>query len=346
MSTTVIINGVNGQDGSYLAQNLLNRGAKVFGGVRSKRKSNFDNLKRLGVLDKIEIFELHLSDSANIRNSIVSIAPDEFYNLAALSSVSKSWDYPEETFDVNATGVIRILEALKTDAPTCKFFQASSSEMFGNTVDRFQDESTGFSPTNPYGISKLAAYYAVKSYRDSCALFASNGILFNHESPLRPETYVSRKITKALARISMGESVMLKLGNLDVERDWGYAPEYVQGMVDMLQHDEPLDLVLATGEAHSIRKFVELAAGNIGVELVWEGSGCDEIGRDVSTGRQLVAIDPNFYRPIDIKQTQGKAQKAKDVLGWSASVRLEELASIMIDQDILEITNTRNKNLV
>jgi len=337
MVRKAIINGVNGQDGAYLSKHLLEQGVEVYGGVRSNELSGLENLESLGLLGQIELFELGLSDQKRIDSLIASIAPNEFYNLAALSSVSKSWDYPEETFDVNATGVLRILQSLKNRLPQCKFFQASSSEMFGDTSDPFQNEETRFCPTNPYGISKLAAYHAVRSYRESCALFACNGILFNHESPLRPENYVSRKITKALAKISSGRTEILKLGNLDVERDWGYAPEYVRGMAQMLQYEEPLDLVFATGESHSIRTFVEIASKHIGIELVWEGSGYNEVGRNKATGAKIVVVDENFYRPIDIKQTRGNSAKAKATIGWAAAVRVEELAAKMIDHDILEL---------
>jgi len=339
MAKKAIINGVNGQDGAYLAELLLGKGYKVFGGIRSIETSDLEKLRHLGIIDQLEIFELGLTDAEKIKNSICSINPDEFYNLAALSSVSKSWDYPEETFEANAIGVLRILEAIKTSAPKCKYFQASSSEMFGDTSAAIQDEETEFQPRNPYGISKLAAYFSVKSYRESFGIFASNGILFNHESPLRPKSYVSRKITATLAEISMGLKETLKIGNLDIERDWGYAPDYVKGMFDLLQHHDALDLVFATGETHSVREFIEMAAKHVGIDIEWSGNGYKEAGIDKNSGKRVVEVDSSFYRPVDIRQTKGNSQKAKRTINWSAKLNTEELAQKMINHDIVLLKN-------
>lgn len=343
MAKNIIINGVNGQDGAYLAKQLINDGHKIYGGVRDAAKpgSNLNNLKELGILDQIDIIEFGLTDTNIIGNAIKSIKPDEFYNLAALSSVNKSWEFPEETFDTNATGVVRILDSLKYNSPKSRYFQASSSEIFGNSAQPIQDESTAFCPANPYGISKLAAYFTVKSYRDSCGIFASNGILFNHESPLRPETYVSRKITKALVEISLGRETPLRLGNLEVKRDWGYAPDFIRGMIEILNYHEPLDVILATGITHSIREFVEVAANHLDIEIEWTGSGINEVGKDVNTGKVIVEVDSKFYRPIDTKQTCGNSQKAKEKIGWVADVQIVELASKMIEHDKIKLTGKK-----
>ena len=340
MQRKIFISGVNGQDGAYLARDVINRGCVVFGGVRSCQNSNLTNLKNLGILDDVTLVDFDLAKSEDINKCINKILPDEFYNFAGLSSVNQSWKYPQLTFKVNATGVVRILEALRQANNNCRFFQAGSSEMFGCTKAGFQDEETPFHPNNPYGIAKLAAYHAVQSYRASYKIFAANGIMFNHESPLRPETNVSRKITRSLAKVSLGHADMLRIGNLDSKRDWGYAPEYVQGMFALLQNDVALDMVFATGHTHSVRDFINISARHLGIEIDWTGVGVDEVGVDKASGKTIVKTDPEFYRPSDILQTKGRADKARQALGWEAKVDIVELTKIMIEHDLATLANT------
>jgi GDPmannose 4,6-dehydratase len=315
------ITGVTGQDGSYLAELLLGKGYEVHGLIR--RSSSF-NTGRLDAIyrDPHETgvrFRMHygdLSDSGSLVNLIRDLEPDEIYHLGAQSHVKVSFEIPEYTADATAMGTIRMLEAIRASGVATKFYQAGSSEMFGSSPPP-QNEATPFHPRSPYSVSKVFAHWATVNYREAYSMFCANGILFNHESPRRGETFVTRKISRAVARIKAGVQDQLFLGNLDAKRDWGYAPDYVEAMWLMMQHDEPLDLVIATGESHTVREFVEAAFGH--AELDWE---------------RYVRVDPNYFRPAEVVDLQGDPARAKSVLGWEPRVRFEELVRIMVDGDI------------
>src|SRR3989338_8261317 len=309
-----LITGITGQDGSYLAEFLLKKGYQVFGMTRRTSTPNYDRIK--DIVDKITLVSGDLLDQHSMSYAIKEIQPDEVYNLAAQSFVPASWSQPVLTGEFTALGVTRILEALRLVRPEAKFYQASSSEMFGKVVETPQKETTPFYPRSPYGAAKVYAYWITKNYRESYGLFASNGILFNHESPRRGETFVTRKITIGLNRIRAGHADRLYLGNLDARRDWGYAKEYVEGMWRILQAKEPEDFILATGETHTVREFAEEAARLLDFELVWGGAGEKEKGRDRKTGRALIEIDPHYFRPAEVDLLQGNASKARRVLGW------------------------------
>jgi GDPmannose 4,6-dehydratase len=342
-----LIIGITGQDGSYLAEFLLGKGYEVHGMIR--RSSSFNT----GRLD--EIFEdphinnahliLHygdLSDSSNISRLIEKIKPNEIYNLGAQSHVRVSFDIPEYTGDVVGLGTLRLLDAIKDSKVKTKFYQASSSEMFGKIQEIPQTEKTPFYPRSPYGCAKLYAYWLTKNYRESYGLFASNGILFNHESPRRGETFVTRKITRGLVRIKLGLDNKLYLGNLDSKRDWGYAKDYIEGMWLMLQQDKPDDYVLATGESHSVREFVELSAKLLGFELEWKGKGVKEIGIDHKTGKTIIQIDPHYFRPAEVDLLIGDASKAIKNLGWKPKTKFKQLVEIMIKADLDYYKSTGN----
>ncbi len=316
-----LITGVTGQDGSYLAELLLSKGYEVHGLIR--RASSFNTERLEGIYrDPHESgvhFLMHygdLSDSGSLVNLIRDLEPDEIYHLGAQSHVKVSFDIPEYTADATGMGTIRMLEAIRASGVETRFYQASSSEMFGSARPP-QSEETPFHPRSPYGVAKVFAYWAAVNYREAYGMFAANGILFNHEGPRRGETFVTRKVTRAVARIKAGIQDKLYLGNLDAKRDWGYAPEYVEAMWMMLQHDEPLDLVIATGEAHSVREFVEIAFAH--ADLDWE---------------RHVEVDPNYFRPAEVDSLLGNPAKAKRVLGWEPRTSFEELARIMVDADI------------
>lgn len=333
-----LITGITGQDGSYLAEFLLKKGYMVHGIIR--RASTF-NTSRIN-----HIFEdphtpgkrliLHygdLTDSTNIAKLIRTIKPDEIYHLGAQSHVRVSFDIPEYTADATGVSTVRLLEAIRESGVDTKFYQASSSEMFGKVLEVPQKESTPFYPRSPYGAAKVFAYWMTVNYRESYDMFATNGILFNHESPRRGETFVTRKITRGLARIKLGLESVLFLGNLHSKRDWGYAPDYVEAMWLMLQHDKPEDFVIATGETHTVREFVEEASKAIGFDLVWKGEGVNEIGIDKKTGKTIIKIDKNYFRPTEVDLLIGDASKAKTLLGWEPSVRFYELVDIMAQAD-------------
>lgn len=336
-----LITGITGQDGSYLAELLLSKGYEVHGIIR--RASTF-NTGRLDDIyqnpqDNSRHLFLHygdISDSSNISRLIETIQPDEIYHLAAQSHVRVSFDLPEYTADTTGLGTIRILDTIKNAGLKTKFYQASSSEMFGKVEEKDLPitEQTIFHPRSPYGCAKVYAYWITKNYRESYGLFAVNGILFNHESPRRGETFVTRKITRGLARIKLGKEEKLFLGNLDAKRDWGYAPDYVEGMYLMLQADKPDDYVLATGETHTVREFIGLSAKNLGMEIEWQGKGLNEKGIDRISGREIIEIDPTYFRPAEVDVLLGNPKKAKDELGWQAKVKFEELAKIMSEADL------------
>ena len=339
ISKTALIFGVTGQDGAYLTEFLLDKGYEVHG---VKRRSSSFNTQRIDHLyqdrhSKQPNFILHygdLADSACIAKLVNEILPDEVYNLGAQSHVRVSFDIPEYTADIDALGALRILEAIKNAPKKIKYYQASSSEMFGQVVESPQSETTPFYPRSPYGCAKAFAYWITVNYREAYNIFAVNGILFNHESPIRGETFVTRKVTRAIARIKNDQQEILYLGNLDAKRDWGYAKDYVEAMWLMLQHDQPDDYVVATGETHSVREFVELAFNEIGFEIEWYGSGMEEKGIDKKTGKTLVAIDPVYFRPTEVDVLIGDASKAAKKLNWRAKTDFKELVKLMVTADL------------
>jgi len=341
MTKAALITGITGQDGAYLAEFLLNKGYIVHG---IKRRSSSFNTERIDHLyrdphERNVNFFMHygdLTDSTNLIRIIQETQPDEIYNLAAQSHVQVSFDTPEYTANSDAVGTLRLLEAIRILGleKKTKFYQASTSELYGKVQEIPQSETTPFYPRSPYGAAKLYAYWVTVNYREAYGMFACNGILFNHESPIRGETFVTRKITMAVARIKKGLQEKLYLGNLDAKRDWGFAGDYVEAMWLMLQQDEPDDLVIATGETHSVREFVELAFGEVGIEIEWRGEGVNEVGVDAATRDVLVEIDPRYYRPTEVELLLGDSTKAKEKLGWEAKVGLRELVKMMVEGDM------------
>jgi len=335
-----LITGVTGQDGAYLAEYLLQKGYEVHGIKRRSSSFNTGRVEHLYVdphMDKVK-FWMHfgdMTDATNLIRVIQSIQPTEIYNLAAQSHVHVSFETPEYTANADALGTLRLLEAIRilNMEETVRFYQASTSELYGKAVETPQSETTPFYPRSPYGAAKLYAYWITVNYREAYNIHASNGILFNHESPLRGETFVTRKITRAAAAIEAGLEDRVYLGNLDSLRDWGDARDYVEGMWLMLQQDTPDDYVLATGQQHSVREFVELAFAETGRTIEWEGSGVDEIGKDKNTGETLVEVDPQYFRPTEVNSLLGDPRKAKDVLGWEANRSFHELISEMVRAD-------------
>lgn len=332
-----LITGITGQDGSYLSEFLLEKGYEVHGIVR---RSSVDRRERIEHLTGEENFYLHygdMTDSISLVKIVAQVKPDEIYNLAAQSHVKVSFEVPEYTADADAVGTLRLLEAIRTAGieKTCKFYQASTSELFGKVQEIPQSETTPFYPYSPYAAAKQYAYWIVKNYREAYGIFACNGILFNHESERRGETFVTRKITLAAAAIAAGRQDKLYLGNLGALRDWGYAKDYVECMWLMLQHDVPEDFVIATGEQHSVREFCTLAFEIAGIELMWQGKGVDEKGIDKATGKILVEVSPEFFRPTDVVTLLGNPEKAKKTLGWDPrKTSFRELVRIMTENDI------------
>ncbi len=329
------ITGITGQDGSYLAELLLDKGYEVHAILR--RASVFITQRIEHILEHERLYTYHgdLTDSSNLRRLLLRIQPDEIYNLGAQSHVGVSFEVPEYTADVDALGVIRILDSLRDLGPNCRYYQASTSEMFGGIPGTEpQSEITPFYPKSPYGAAKLYAYWATVNYRESYGLYACNGILFNHESPRRGETFVTKKITKAVARIFQGKQECLKLGNLDAKRDWGHAKDFVYAQWLMLQQDKPVDYVIATGEMHTVREFVDLAFKEIDIEISWQGSGENEKGIDSSTGKVLVEVEKKYYRPSEVELLCGDASKAEKDLGWKRKVSFQELVSGMVNYDL------------
>ena len=339
-----LITGVTGQDGSYLAELLLSKGYEVHGMIR---RSSVDYRERIAHLEGQPGFHLHygdLSDSSSIFALVASVRPDEIYNLAAQSHVQVSFDVPEYTADVVATGVLRVLEAVRLCglAKTCRIYQASTSELYGKVEEVPQNEKTPFHPYSPYAVAKQYGYWIVKEYREAYGMFACSGILFNHESVRRGETFVTRKITLAAARIAQGKQEKLYLGNLSSLRDWGYAKDYVECMWLILQHDQPEDFVIATGVQHSVREFALLAFKHAGIELEFRGEGMDEKGYDKKTGKCLVEVSPDFYRPTDVVNLWGDPTKAKAELGWNPTkTSFEELVAIMVKHDMEQVAVER-----
>ena len=334
-----LITGITGQDGSYLAELLLDKGYEVHGIIR--RASTF-NTQRIDHIyqdphEENVRLKLHygdMTDSSNLSRLVEKINPDEIYNLAAQSHVGTSFETPEYTTDVDAMGTLRLLDAIKESEVECKFYQASTSELYGKVQEVPQTEETPFYPRSPYAAAKLYAYWIVKNYREAYDLFAVNGILFNHESPRRGKRFVTRKITRAVARITKGKQDKIYLGNMNAKRDWGYAKDYVKMMWMMLQHDTPEDYVIATGETHTVREFVETAFSHVDVEIEWQGEGVDEKGIDKDTGEVLVEVDPKYFRPTEVDLLIGDPSKAKEELGWEPEVKFKELVQLMVQSDL------------
>jgi GDPmannose 4,6-dehydratase len=340
---TALITGVTGQDGAYLAELLLEKGYRVHGIKRRSSSFNTGRVNHLYQDPHVEDqrFILHygdLTDSTNLIRIIQDVQPDEIYNLGAQSHVQVSFETPEYTANSDALGVLRLLEAIRILGleNTTRFYQASTSELFGLVQETPQTESTPFYPRSPYGVAKLYGYWITVNYREAYGMYACNGILFNHESPVRGETFVTRKITRAVARISLGRQDCLYLGNLDARRDWGHARDYVRGMWLMLQQDAPKDYVLATGESHTVRAFCESAFRAAGMRLKWSGKGADEVGVDPETGRTVVAVDPRYFRPTEVDTLVGDASLARAELGWTPEYSLDDMIEEMVRSDLEE----------
>ena len=343
MSKVALITGITGQDGSYLAELLLEKGYEVHGIIRRSSSFNTGRIEHLYIEElikdmhserKIKLHYGDMTDSTNLIRIIQQTKPDEIYNLAAQSHVKVSFDMPEYTADTDGVGTLRLLEAVRILGmeKKCRIYQASTSELYGLVQEVPQRETTPFYPRSPYGVAKLYGFWITKNYRESYDMFCVNGILFNHESERRGETFVTRKITLATARIAQGKQERLYLGNMDSLRDWGYAKDYVECMWLMLQHDKPEDFVIATGEYHTVREFTTLSFKEAGIELRWEGTGVDEKGIDVKTGKVLVEVDPKYFRPAEVEQLLGDPTKAKTVLGWNPTkTSFEELVKIMVE---------------
>jgi GDPmannose 4,6-dehydratase len=341
LTRTALITGITGQDGAYLAELLLEKGYQVHGLKRRASSFNTDRIDHLyqDPHEKNVRMTLHygdLTDSTNLIRIIQEVQPDEIYNLAAQSHVQVSFETPEYTANADALGALRVLEAIRILRleKKCRFYQASTSEMFGKVQEVPQKETTPFYPRSPYGVAKVYAYWITVNYRESYGLFACNGILFNHESPLRGETFVSRKITRALTRISVGLQEALHLGNLDSRRDWGHARDYVRAQWLMLQQDEAEDFVIATGKQFSVRDFVVAAGRHLGMRIEWRGEGVDEVGVDVATGRDVVRVDPRYFRPTEVDTLLGDPAKAQAKLGWRAEIGFAELVAEMVKEDL------------
>lgn len=328
-----LITGIRGQDGAYLAKLLIEKGYEVYGADRRSGDSSFWRLRELGINREVKIEYMDLLEMTNIMRQVEKIRPDEVYNLAAQSFVKASFEQPVLTADIDAMGVLRLLEALRTLKADTKFYQASTSEMFGKVQEIPQNEKTPFYPRSPYGISKLFGHWMTVNYRESYGMFTCSGLLFNHESPLRGLEFVTRKITHVVAKIKHGFQEKIILGNLDSKRDWGYAPEYVEAMWLMLQQSEPDDYVVATGETRSVREFVEYAFKYAGLDVIWEGKGVEEKGIDKKTGKIIVEISPEFYRPAEVDILIGDPSKARENLGWQSRTKFKELVGVMVEAD-------------
>jgi len=346
MQKSALITGITGQDGSYLAEFLLKKNYKIFG---VKRRSSSFNTKRIDHIydkpkykHKFQVFYGDLLDSSSLYNIITETRPDEIYNLAAQSHVRTSFDIPEYSSDVNALGTLRLLEIIKRlkNKKKIKFYQASTSEIFGNTESP-QSENTPFKPASPYAVSKLYAYWITKNYREAYNLFAVNGILFNHEGCRRGETFVTRKITSAVARIYHGSNEILYLGNLDAKRDWGDAEDYVVSMWKMIQQNKPDDYVISTGKSYSVREFVEEAFKNINIEIKWKGNGINEYGYDQSTKKIIIKISAVYFRPTEVYELRGNSSKARNILNWKPKTTFKKMVKKMVNNDISEYSSSK-----
>ena len=347
MEKKALITGITGQDGSYLAEQLIAKGYEVHGMIR--RSSSFNTSRLMHIFEDIhkEKARLHLhygdmTDSSNLNRLLERVAPDEVYNLAAQSHVKVSFEVPEYSAEANAIGTLRLIDAIKEVGlkDKSRFYQASTSELFGLAQEIPQKETTPFYPRSPYAIAKQYAYWIVVNYREAYGIHASNGILFNHESPRRGETFVTRKITRAVVRIKHKLQNILYIGNINAKRDWGYAPEYTEMMWRMLQQPQPDDYVAATGETHTVREFIEAAFAHVGIDLEWVGAGIEEKGINAKTGQAVVLIDPRYYRPTEVEILLGDATKAREKLGWQPQVKFAQLVSIMVDADEKELLLT------
>ncbi len=335
MTKKALVTGITGQDGSYLAEFLLNKGYTVLGIVRRSSSFNtgrIDHLIENYSTDKFDFYRGDITDVNSLVSVLKQIEPDEIYNLAAQSHVKVSFDMPVYTFDTVAGGTLKLLEAVRSLGLKCKIYQAGSSEMFGSSSPP-QAENTPFRPQSPYAVGKVAAHHLCMNYREGYNMWITNGILFNHESPRRGETFVTRKITRAVARIKLGIQDKLYLGNLNAKRDWGYAPDYIEAMWLMLQQDEPDDYVIATGQSYSVREFAEAAFRYAGFDLIWEKEKLEEEGIDAESGRVLIGVDPRYFRPLETESLLGDATKAKEKLGWKPKTSFEKLVKIMVDAD-------------
>ena len=336
MHKTALITGITGQDGAYLAQLLLDKGYTVYGAYRRTSSVNFWRIDELGIQQhpQLHLVEYDLTDLGASIALVQKVQPTEIYNLAAQSFVGVSFEQPSTTAQITGLGALNLLEAIRLVNPKIRFYQASTSEMFGKVQAIPQEESTPFYPRSPYGVAKLYAHWMTVNYRESYNIFGASGILFNHESPLRGREFVTRKITDAVAKIQLGQLDVLELGNLDAKRDWGYAKEYVEGMWRMLQVDEPDTFVLATNRTETVRDFVRLAFKGAGVSVDFQGSAEDETAVDVATGKTVVRVNPKFYRPAEVDLLIGNPTKAKNVLGWAPQTTLEQLCQMMVEADL------------
>jgi GDPmannose 4,6-dehydratase len=338
-----LVTGITGQDGAYLTEFLLRKGYEVYGSFRRTSDLNLTRLRYLGVDDKIHFVPLELHEFTNIQRTIDEVRPDEIYNLGSQSFVGLSFEIPLFTADVTGLGPLRLFEAVRSVDPKIKIYQASSSEMFVKVLSSPQNEETRFYPRSPYAASKLFAHWMAVNYRESYGMFVCSGILFNHESPLRGLEFVTRKITHSVARIKQGYQNEVFLGQLDSSRDWGFASEYVEAMWLMLQQPEPRDYVIATGETHSVREFVELAFKGAGFDVEWSGTGVNEIAVDKKSGKTMVRIDPKFYRPAEVDFLVGDYARAKKLLGWSPKTTFEQLVGIMLEHDLKLVVTEGNR---
>lgn len=331
-----IVTGITGQDGAYLAELLLGKGYEVYGTYRRTSSVNFWRIEELGIQnhENLHLVEYDLTDQANSIRMVMQIQPDEIYNLAAQSFVGVSFEQPLATAHITGLGCVHLLEAIRIVNPKIKFYQASTSEMFGEVQEIPQKESTPFYPRSPYGVAKLYAHWMVINYRESYNIFGCSGILFNHESPLRGREFVTRKITDSVAKIKLGKLECMELGNMDAKRDWGYAKDYVEGMYLMLQAPKPDTYVLATNRTETVRDFVTMAFKAAGIELEFRGSGENEVALDKATGKTVVKVNPKFYRPAEVELLIGNPKKAKDELGWEPKCTLEELCGMMVKEDL------------
>ncbi len=337
MKKTALITGIRGQDGGYLAKMLLEKGYEVYGADRRSGESGFWRLRELGIYEDVKIVYMDLLELTNVMKVIEKIGPDEVYNLAAQSFVHASFEQPLLTSDINSLGVLRLLESLRTIKPEARFYQASTSEMFGKVAGSPQTETTPFHPRSPYGVSKLFGHWITVNYRESYDMFCCSGLLFNHESPLRGLEFVTRKISYGISRIHHGLQDKIVLGNLDAKRDWGYAPEYVEAMHLMLQQKKAADYLVATGENHSVREFVELAFKAAGYDIQWSGKEAETIGRNKKTGKTLVEVDKEFYRPAEVDALIGNSANATQSLGWRPKTTFTNLVGLMVEADMRRV---------
>lgn len=337
-----LITGITGQDGSYLSELLLEKGYEVYGIIRRKSKLDYGNIEH--IKDRVKLVYADMTDLTSLIKAVETAQPDEVYNLAAQSFVAVSWDNPTATAEINALGVVNILEAIRLVKPEARFYQASTSEMFGLVQETPQTEATPFYPRSPYGVAKLYGHWITKNYRESCNMYACSGILFNHESERRGKEFVTRKITDAAARISLGAQEYVELGNMDAKRDWGHSKDYVRAMWLMLQQDKPDDYVIATGETRSVREFAQIAFDAVGITLRWEGQGVDEVGINTANGKTVVKVNPVFFRPAEVQLLLGNPAKAEKELGWKRRISFDGLVRGMAENDLSLVKSEINTN--